>query len=88
MSEERSRYVIERRGTIGEHLKLSKPELNLDEPFSYINKVQARMIEMHDSAIYHAIVEEARKEGINDLYLLDKEFIIDAIREKIRREKF
>lgn len=86
MSEERSRYCIKHRGTIGEHLTLSQPEFSLDEPFSYINKVQARVIEMHDTAIYQAIVEEARKEGINDLYLLDKEFVIDAIREKIRRE--
>ena len=40
-----------------------------------------------DAAIVAAILAAARAEGVTDLYLLDKTFILDAIREKKEREK-
>ena len=54
--------------------------------FSVTQKFAARVIEMHDEAIYNAVVEAAREAGINQLYLLDKKFVLEALREKAERE--
>ena len=42
--------------------------------------------EATDDAIIHAIIQKAKKNGITDLYVLNEDFIIAAIREKIERE--
>ena len=69
------------------HFKIQEPEISeLDNIYSIQSKIYVDMINRHEAAIYEAIVKEAKEAGINDLYLLDKEFIISAIREKIERE--
>ena len=55
--------------------------------FSVTQKFAVRVIEMHDEAIYNAVVEAAREAGINQLHLLDKKFVLEALREKVEREK-
>ena len=50
-------------------------------------KALAQLIDMTDTAIYDAIIATAIEEGITDLYLLDKKFVIEALREKLEREK-
>lgn len=55
--------------------------------FSVTQKFAVHVIEMHDEAIYNAVVEAAREAGINQLYLLDKKFVLEALREKVEREK-
>lgn len=56
-----------------------------DIMFEIANKIRAKAVEA-DTAIYEAIVKEAIKDGVSDLYILDKKFIFEAIREKMERE--
>ena len=48
--------------------------------------IAAAVEDTTDKAIVAAIIDAARAEGVTDLYLLDKTFILDAIREKQERE--
>lgn len=52
-----------------------------------IRKAAVRMAEEFDEFIAGGIIEELKKEGFTDLYLVDKQFVIDAIKEKHEREK-
>ena len=58
-------------------------------PFNHVDnyaaKVQAAVVDMTDKLIVKAITEEAAAAGYTDLYLMDKKFVIDAIREKYDR---
>ena len=58
-------------------------------PFNHVDnyaaKVQAAVVDMTDKLIVKAITEEAIAAGYTDLYLMDKAFVIDAIREKYDR---
>ena len=44
----------------------------------------AEVCDLADNAILDAVVDAARKAGITELYLLDKTFILEAIRDKLR----
>jgi DNA-binding NtrC family response regulator len=46
-------------------------------------KISAQVIDMTDNALIDAIVKAAYKEGVNDLFLIDKEFIISAIKHEM-----
>lgn len=62
-------------------------ELNpLDGTYSLLKKIQVEVIDKTDRAIVDTIVKAAREAGVTDLYLLDKQFIIEAITEKMERE--
>ena len=45
----------------------------------------AEVCDMADQAIVDAVVDAAQKSGITQLYLLDKDFISEAIREKLAK---
>lgn len=49
-------------------------------------KIAAVVADTGDDAIVNAILDVAKKNEVTDLYLLDKQFIMDAIREKKERE--
>lgn len=49
-----------------------------------VAKIKAEVADMTDDAIVDACVKAAREDGISDLYLLDKKFVLDAIRDKIQ----
>lgn len=49
-------------------------------------KIHAEMVDMNDKVIVDAIINGAVEAGITDLYLLNKQFILDAIREKMERD--
>ena len=49
-------------------------------------KIAAVVAETSDDAIVNAILDVAKEHEVTDLYLLDKAFILDAIREKKERE--
>ena len=44
-----------------------------------LNKYKAQVLSAMDDEIVRAAVEAARQEGITDLVLLDKQFVIDAL---------
>lgn len=62
--------------------------LTLEDDLAHLNvKIAALLLDMTDEAITDAIVEAAKNEGITDLYLLDKQFVMEAIKEKMEREQ-
>ena len=44
-----------------------------------LNKYKAQVLSEMDDEIVRAAVEAARQEGITDLALLDKQFVLDAL---------
>lgn len=50
-------------------------------------RIAAVVEDMADEAIVAAVKAEAMKQGVTDLYMLDRKFVIDALKEKIEREK-
>ena len=57
-----------------------------DGTYSLLKKIQVEVVDKTNRAIVDAIVKEAREAGVTDLYLLDKQFILEAITEKMERE--
>lgn len=52
----------------------------------HVKRIQAAAIDMTDNLIVQAITQAAKEDGVTDLYLIDKKFAADAIREKLERE--
>lgn len=52
----------------------------------HAQRIQAAAIDMTDNLIVQAITQAAKEEGVTDLYLIDKKFAADAIKEKLERE--
>ena len=67
-------------------MRYTLKDVGLDEgdPTHIIQRLRAQVADMTDDAIVEACVNAARDAGINSLYLLDKTFVVDAIREKIQ----
>lgn len=72
----------------GTHYHFEQPKDDfLQPPFTYLQTVQAQVIDMTDKLIVEAIIQAARENKVDDLYILDKTFILEAINEKIERMK-
>lgn len=54
---------------------------------SYIEKATAQVVELEDKIICQAIIDAAAEEGYTTVFLIDKEFIISAIKHEIERRK-
>lgn len=67
---------------VPQNIDLLNPCIN---PYT-ISKIAAVVADMTDDAIYEAIINAAKEEGITDLYMMDKKFVLDAIKEKLKRE--
>lgn len=62
-----------------------------DNIMKYVARIQAKVVDLHEAAIVDAVIAEAKAAGITDLYLLDRDFVIEALTEKMmfeRRGKF
>ena len=57
----------------------------LTNPYT-IQNISAVVADMTDTAIFQAIIQTAKEAGITDLYLMDKQFVSDALKEKLERE--
>ena len=62
------------------------PFTGLEMPYE-VSKISAVVADTTDQAIYEAIINFAKTEGITDLYLIDKQFVADALNEKIETTK-
>lgn len=51
-----------------------------------MKRIEARAIDMEDRAIYDEVVRTAREAGIDSLFLMDRQFVVDALREKLERD--
>lgn len=72
------------------HYQFVTDHVPVDDTATFSNyldyKVAAVVEDTADEAIFKAILAAAQAEEITDLYLLDKKFIMEAIREKKERE--
>ena len=71
---------------LGRHIIFPPSDKNFDG-FNLISKIQAQVIDFHDKAIYDAILDFAKREGVTDIYLLDKEFVKTALINEAKRRK-
>lgn len=69
-----------------EHYKLNDMQFN-DDMTEMIMKLHVSVIDKMEQPIVDAVVEAAREEGVTNLCILDKKFVIDALKEKMAREK-
>ena len=49
--------------------------------------VDAKTLDLQESAIVQACIDAAREAGIHELIVMDKQFVLEALWEKIKREK-
>lgn len=86
MGDNMSKEVIRYIDMLPHYDKIEITELDRDH-FGLIRKAAVRMAAAFDDFIAGGIIEELKKEGYTDAYLVDKQFVIDAIKEKHEREK-
>lgn len=63
------------------------PKMSVEDPGFIVRKnISVQVANMLDNEITTAIVNLARESGITDLFVLDKKFVLDALKEKMERE--
>lgn len=77
-------------------LRLKAPKVDIKETtdgenFNYIaeatHSIRCEVCDTLDNEICKAIVDAAEREGVTDLFLIDKEFIMTAIKNEMVRRK-
>lgn len=68
------------------YLHPKEPEFDFDT-YTMTQRICAEAVELQDEVIVSACIRAAREAGITDLFLIDRQFVLDALREKIEREK-
>ena len=84
-------YKTEAHFDFGQHIDLSR--LMLDQMlladstiYGFAQKAAVAFVKATDDMITDAIIKKAKENGITDLYVLNEDFILAAIREKMERE--
>lgn len=63
------------------------PETSVEDPgFIARRNISVQFANMLDNELMTGIVNLARENGITDLFVLDKKFVLDALKEKMERE--
>lgn len=65
------------------YFNLKETSFDMDE-LTIIRNISAQIVDIRDDAIVEACIDFAKQAGIHDLILLDKKFVLDALREKIQ----
>lgn len=73
-------------------VKLNPEELTYsnfeDTPlYTMTEKLVVQAVDRREQAITDEIIRVAKEAGVTELYLLDKQFIVEAIKEKMERER-
>lgn len=69
-----------------EKFNMNAPEMKfIDGSFKIKEKVAAQCVEMADEAIVKAVIDCAKENGITQLYLLDKDFVVTALQDAIKK---
>ncbi len=50
-------------------------------------RISAAIVNAYESAVIEEIFQAAKRDGITDLYLVDREFITEAIRNELARRE-
>ena len=65
------------------HYSIQQLHGSLDDNYK---KFVAAAVDMTDNLVVQAITQAAKEDGVTDLYLIDKKFAAEAIKEKLERE--
>ena len=69
-----------------EHFNMNAPELQFEDGiFKMKQKIYAECVDMKEEAILAAIIRAAEKAGVTELFLLDKQFVTDALEVAIEK---
>lgn len=68
--------------------KLDNLNVDVDLNTHTVQSIAAAVADMTDKAIVDAIVDTAKKEGIDNLYLMDKTFIKNALEKQIPKKPY
>lgn len=49
-------------------------------------RIHSEVFDMSDKALYDGIVRMCNRLGVTDLYLMDEQFVLEALKEKFERE--
>lgn len=65
-------------------------ELHADDSIltAHIDKTAVKVIDMQERQVYEAAIRAAYAGGIDILYIMDKQFVLDALREKLERDHY
>lgn len=68
------------------NFKLNDPEMKFgDGILSMQHKLYAECIDMKETAIIDAIVRTAKDAGVTELFLMDRQFVLDALTDALKR---
>lgn len=56
--------------------------------FNLVDQFAAKVVDMREQAMLNAIISAAVQEGLNEVWILDKKFVLDALKEKMEREGY
>jgi hypothetical protein len=87
-------FIDKRNQPIGQHVELKPFESSFRVDQSRVDtalhnitrRVIAQVVDMQETAIVDAVIECARATHVDDIYLLDKKFVLDALCEKMERD--
>lgn len=65
---------------------VDEKDFNLNYIHTATAKMVAQVVDTQERMLVEAVVRAAEEEGVRDLYILDKKFVFDALREKMERE--
>ena len=68
------------------YYKLTNDDIE-ETTYELHNEFLVRCVDLLDKEIVNAIVDTARENGVTDVYLIDKEFILRAIKNEFERMK-
>lgn len=70
-----------------ERIVVTSPVVAKIEDGKVMFNIQAAVVDAANKGITDAVIQTAIADGVAELYLLDRKFVLDALREKIERER-
>lgn len=64
--------------------RLNEPEVDVMHQVTM--QYAAMAVDMQEKTIVEAVIKAAKEQGITQLYLLDRDFVVAAIREKLEKD--
>ena len=73
-----------------QRVEIQAYEFSKDDPVGtvLVERTMARVIDIRDQVVYEAVIRAACEAGIDNVYLMDKQFVFDALREKLERDYY
>ena len=68
-----------------EHFNLNEPKILLEATFKLQQKYCAECVDMKERAIVEAVIRLAKEAGVTELFLLDRQFVLDALTDALRK---